>query len=293
MRAAVVANPARPGVEDALRTVVDGLAERGWRSAVDPAWLARTTIDADPIDWNDLTAELVVTLGGDGTLLHAVRELADRPIPVFGVNLGGLGFLTASRVDTLWERLDSALRGAGPVARRMTLAAEVVRDGAKPGRHHGAEPVRHHALNDAVVHKGGSGSRVLRLALVVDGDAVGSYPSDGLILSTPTGATGYSLSAGGPLLAPDLDAMIVTPICAHTLAIRPIVIGADQTIEVTVEQSTDHAFLVVDGQVEEPLVTGDTVRVRKGDYRVALAGIDAGTYFAALREKLMWGGRAD
>jgi NAD+ kinase len=285
MRAVVVANPARPGVVDALRAVVDGLAERGWRSAVDSAWLARTTIDADPIDWNDLGAELVVTLGGDGTLLHAVRELADRPIPVFGVNLGGLGFLTATRVDTLWKRLEPALRGEGPVAQRMTLVAEVVRDGAAP--------VRHHALNDAVVHKGGSGSRVLRLALVVDGDAVGSYPSDGLILSTPTGATGYSLSAGGPLLAPDLDAMIVTPICAHTLAIRPIVIGADQTIEVRVEQSTDHAFLVVDGQVEEPLVTGDTVRVRKGDYRVALAGIDAGTYFEALREKLMWGGRAD
>ena len=285
MRAAVVANPARPGVEDTLRAVVKGLAERGWRAAVEAEWLERGGIDADSLEWSDLAADLVVTLGGDGTLLHAVRQLGARPVPIFGVNLGGLGFLTATPAETLWERLDPALDGSGPIVRRMTLAAEVMRDGA-------AGP-RHHALNDAVVHKGGGGSRVLRLALAIDGDAVGAYTSDGLILSTPTGGTGYSLSAGGPLLSPDLDAMIVTPICAHTLAIRPIVTGADQAIEVTVERATDHAFLVVDGQVEEPLATGDVVRIRKGDYRVALAGIDAGSYFAALRQKLMWGGRAN
>jgi NAD+ kinase len=285
MRAAVVANPARPGVEDTLRAVVSGLAERGWRAAVEAEWLARGEIDADPLEWSDLAADLVVTLGGDGTLLHAVRQLGARPVPIFGVNLGGLGFLTATPVETLWERLDPALDGRGPIARRMTLSAEVARDGAAP--------VRHHALNDAVVHKGGGGSRVLRLALAIDGVPVGSYPSDGLIVSTPTGGTGYSLSAGGPLLSPDLDAMIVTPICAHTLAIRPIVTGAEQTIEVRVERATDHAFLVVDGQVEEPLATGAVVRIRSGDYRVALAGIDAGSYFAALRQKLMWGGRAN
>jgi NAD+ kinase len=285
MKAAVVANPARPGVGEAMCMLVDGLAARGWSAAVDPQWLARGTVAADPLDWNDIAADLVVTLGGDGTLLYAVRELAARPVPVFGVNLGGLGFLTATSLDRLWERLDVALAGKGPRASRMTLAAEVVR---------GGDPVsRHHALNDAVVHKGGSGSRVLWLTLAIDRDEVGSYPSDGLILSTPTGATGYSLSAGGPLVVPDLDALIVTPICAHTLAIRPIVTAAEQTIEVRVDRMTEAAFLVLDGQIEVPLDIGDLVRVTRGEHRVTLAGIDQEAYFHALREKLMWGGRGN
>lgn len=285
MKAAVVANPARPGVGETVRMLVDGLAARGWSAAVDPQWLARKTVDADPLDWEDLAADIVVTLGGDGTLLHAVRELAARPVPVFGVNLGGLGFLTATTLDCLWERLDLALAGKLPLASRMTLAAEVERGGATVARHH--------ALNDAVVHKGGSGSRVLWLSLAIDREEIGSYPSDGLILSTPTGATGYGLSAGGPLVVPNLDALIVTPICAHTLAIRPIVTAADQTIEVRIDRLTEAAFLVLDGQIEEPLDTGDIVRVTQGEHRVTLAGIDQATYFHSLREKLMWGARGN
>ena len=285
MRAAVAANPARSGVEDVVRSVVTGLAERGWRAAVDAQWLERLELDADSLDWNDPALDFVVTLGGDGTLLHAVRELAERTVPVFGVNMGGLGFLTAATMDTLWERLDPALAGKGPVSERMTLVAEVVRGGSAGQTHRG--------LNDAVVHKGGEGSRVLRLTLSVEGEEVGSYPSDGLILSTPTGATGYSLSAGGPLLVPDQEALVATPICAHTLAIRPIVVRADRTVEIRVERTTENAFLVVDGQVVEPLGAGDVVRVRRGRHTVRLAGIDEASYFQALREKLMWGGRGD
>ncbi len=285
MKAAVVANPARPGIEQVLRDVVTGLAERGWDPVVDGRWNTGGAALAPPLDWNDPDLGFVVTLGGDGTLLHAVRALGSRSLPVFGVNLGGLGFLTATTFEGMWQRLEPALVGEGPMARRMTLAAEVVRgDVVGPARH---------ALNDAVVHKGGSGARVLRLALFIEGDMVGAYPSDGLILSTPTGGTGYSLSAGGPLLVPDLEALIVTPICAHTLAIRPIVTPAERTIEVRIERATENAFLIMDGQVEDPLATGDVVRVRKGEHVVTLAGIDEESYYDALRRKLMWGGRAD
>lgn len=281
---AVVANPARPGVEATLSLLVTGLAERGCRAAVDPTFGSRLGLDADALDWNDFRADLVVSLGGDGTILRAARLLAGRDVPILGINLGGLGFLTAVGVNDLWDHLEAAVRGQGPRSSRMTLVAEVVRAGRSVARHH--------ALNDAVVHKGGTGSRVLRLSLAVGGVPVGAYLSDGLILSTPTGATGYSLSAGGPLVVPDVDAVIVAPICAHTLAIRPIVSSGTKDIEVVVERATERMHLVLDGQIEEPLDEGDVIRVRGGDHRVTLAGLDNGTYFEKLRAKFMWGGRA-
>jgi NAD+ kinase len=281
---AIVANPARPGVERAVGSLVEGLAARHRRALVESALVVRGS-DVERLDWSRVEAGLVVTMGGDGTLLRAARLLAGRNVPIFGVNLGGLGFLTAAAADDLWDRLEPALRGAAPTSRRMTLAAEVVR--------HGRVQARHHALNDAVVHKGGSGSRVLRLRLTIGGDEVGAYFSDGLILSTPTGATGYSLSAGGPLVVPELEVVVVAPICAHTLAIRPIVIRADAAIEVRVEKATERMHLVLDGQVEEPLMVGDVVRVCRGDHAVTLIGLEPGAYFEKLRRKLMWGGRGE
>ena len=283
-RVAVVANPARPGVGLALVAVVSELTARGCRAAVEPDLAARLDVEADPLDWDRLSAALVVTLGGDGTLLRAVRMLNGRPVPLFGINMGGLGFLTASGVENLWPRLDEALAGRAPSESRMTLAAEVVREGQVVARHH--------ALNDAVVHKGGTGSRVVRLGVSIDRAEVGAYLSDGLILSTPTGATGYSLSAGGPLVVPDHDAIVVAPICAHSLAIRPIVTAGDARIEVRVEKATEKMFLVMDGQIEEPLSDDDVVRVGRGDHRVTLVGTEPAAYFERLRTKLMWGARS-
>jgi len=279
--AAVVANPARPGVMEYVRLVVDALDARGWRSALDPRLVDRGSLPHPTIDWDRLEADLVLTLGGDGTLLYAARQLAGRMVPIFGINLGGLGFLTAAEPATFDARLDAALDGGGPAMDRLTLATEVVRGGAVRERHH--------VLNDAVVHKGGT-MRVLRLVLSIDGAEVGAYPADGLILSTPTGSTGYNLSAGGPLVVPDLDVVVVTPICAHTLAIRSIVAAADQVFEVRVERG-EGMNLVLDGQVEIPLDAKDVVRVTRGEHRVRLLGIDTARYFARLREKLSWGGR--
>ena len=280
-RAAIVANPARPGVDDVLRRVVAALRERGWESRVDPP---AADIGDGPIEWDSLEADLLITLGGDGTLLHAARHLAGRPIPIFGVNLGGLGFLTAASPADFDERIDAVLAGEAGVEQRMTLAAEIVRDGRVV--------VRHAALNDAVIHKGGS-PRVVRLALSVDGVSIGSYPADGVILATPTGATGYSLSAGGPLVVPGHDAILLTPICAHALAVRPLVVSPAAAVEARVEKGVEGMLLVVDGQVEEPLEVGDVVRVRRGDHPVALVVLEAGLWFDRLRDTFRWGARFD
>lgn len=282
-RAAVVADPERPDVAELLPRLIEGLDSRGIRPAVDPSAIEQFDLDADQLDWTDLDADLVVTLGGDGSLLHAARALDGRRVPIFGINLGGLGFLTAASPDALWAKLEPALAGEAPLEERATLVAEVVRDGSNV--------CRHYALNDAVIHKG-AGLRVLDLALQVDRVPIGSYLADGLIVSTPTGATGYNLSAGGPLVVPTLGVTLVTPICAHTLAVRPIVVGSDQTVDVAVSEGVEGVFLIVDGQVEEPLEEADMVRVTGGDRKVLLAGVDTSTWFDGLRDKLAWGRRA-
>lgn len=282
-RAAIVANPSRPAVDRRLGELIEGLARRGWSAAAEPELIARFALDAEPIDWQDPAAELVLTLGGDGTLLRAARRLAGRPIPIFGINLGSLGFLTAASPGD-WSGLDAVLAGTAPIESRMTLAAEIIGAG-------GAARARHIGLNDAVIHKGGA-LRTLDLRLRIAGRELGAYLADGLILSTPTGATGYNLSADGPLAVPDLDVILLTPICAHTLAIRSIVTSGDRPVEVKVERGGEGMLLIMDGQVEERLEIGDVVRVQRGEHRVLFAGVDTGTYFAGLREKLQWGYRA-
>ena len=282
-RAAIVANPRREGVHEILPRLLSHLADKGWHVVLDPDLLGSSAVVGDPLDWKKLESDLVITLGGDGTLLRAARAVGSSEIPIFGVNLGGLGFLTATSGAGAWSLLDDVLEGRAPSERRMTLAAEIVRDG---------RPVaRGQALNEAVIHKGGS-RRVIELVLSIGRDPIGAYLADGLILSTPTGATGYNLSADGPLVVPHLDLLIATPICAHTLAIRPIVLPAAGPAVEVVLASGQGAFLVLDGQVEERLEVGDRVRVRRGDHAIVLAGLDTASYFERLREKLMWGGRA-
>lgn len=280
----IVANPRRPGVAEIVDRVIDRLADRGWSWALDPETLSVVDLDAESVDWDDPRADLAITLGGDGTLLATARRLDGRETPIFGINLGGLGFLTASAPETLEERLDPVLDGDAPVERRATLAAEVERDGRTIGSRR--------ALNDAVVHKGG-GMRVMSLSVAVDGVEAGGYLADGLILSTPTGATGYNLSAGGPLVVPWLDATVVTPICAHALAVRPMVVPGGGLVTVTVaeEKAAEGVFLILDGQVEVPLEAGDRVHVGKGEADVLLAGVDRERYFEQLKKTFSYPGR--
>lgn len=227
--------------------------------------------------------DLLLTFGGDGTLLRGARLVAPHHTPVLGVNLGHLGFLTSVRPEELERSLIRILEGDYWLDSRFTLEARVL-------GHDGRESSTYLALNDAVLHKGGF-ARVIRLAVRVgeDGEEVGAYSADGLILSTPTGSTAYSLSAGGAIVAPSMECLLATPICPHTLAVRPLVLPADTRIEVEIREPSAEVVLTVDGQEGEALVPGDRLIVSRGDATVPLVRFPGQSFFSTLRRKLHWG----
>jgi NAD+ kinase len=240
-----------------------------------------------PAEERELTPEacprldLLLVLGGDGTLLRGARMVAAHGVPVLGVNLGHLGFLTSASPEELETALSRALAGEVMIDRRMTL--EVRAQGAN-----GAFRGSFLALNDAVLHKGGV-ARVIRLAVHVHGEEVGTYSADGIIFSSPTGSTAYSLSAGGPIVSPAVECIVATPICPHTLAVRPLVLPADETISVEVLSPTEELILTLDGQEGAALSPGDRVVVRRGKEEVKLVRFPGQTFFSTLRRKLRWG----
>lgn len=235
----------------------------------------------------DSAVELVVALGGDGTLLRAARLVAGREIPVFGVNLGQLGFLTTTAEADLESGLSQVLDGRAEVERRFTLQARVSARGEAKG-----PPL--HALNDVVVHKPGA-ARVTPIHLAVhDGDAIdeiGSFAADGVILATPTGSTAYSLSAGGPIIVPEVECIVVTPICPHSLAVRPLVVPARDSIKVRPLDPSHELQLTVDGQVARTLEPRDEVVVERGEHDVTLVRLPGQTFFGTMRRKLNWAAR--
>jgi NAD+ kinase len=226
--------------------------------------------------------DLLIVLGGDGTLLSAARLAAERKVPILAVNLGGLGFLTTVSQDEIYSILEEIFTGKHRVSERVMLEAEIVRDGTVIRRQI--------ALNDAVLNKAAL-ARIMDLELRVDGEYVTTYKADGLILSTPTGSTAYSLAAGGPIVYPIVEAFVVTPICPHTLTNRPLVIPDFVTIEVKFKAGDGTVFLTLDGQVGIELVPGDDIRVRKAAEKLLLVRPAKKTYFQILRNKLKWGER--
>jgi NAD+ kinase len=226
--------------------------------------------------------DLLIVLGGDGTLLAAARLAAERGVPILPVNLGGLGFLTTVSQEEMYPVLDEIFEGKNRVSDRVMLEAEVVREG-KVIR-------RQIALNDAVLNKAAL-ARIMDLELRVNGEYVTTYKADGLILSTPTGSTAYSLSAGGPIVYPLVEAFVVTPICPHTLTNRPLVIPDAATIEVNCQAGNHGATLTLDGQVGIEVEPGDRVVVRKAPQKLHLLRASRKTYFEILRNKLKWGER--
>ena len=226
--------------------------------------------------------DLLIVLGGDGTLLSAGRLAAERKVPILAVNLGGMGFLTTVPQDELYSILEEIFSGLHRVSERVMLEAEIVRGGGVARRQI--------ALNDAVLNKAAL-ARIMDLELRVDGEYVTTYKADGLILSTPTGSTAYSLAAGGPIVYPIVEAFVVTPICPHTLTNRPLVIPDSATIEVDFKAGDDAVFLTLDGQIGIELVRGDHIRVRKAAEKLLLVRPAKKTYYEILRNKLKWGER--
>ncbi|HXT51716.1 MAG TPA: NAD(+)/NADH kinase [Thermoanaerobaculia bacterium] len=224
--------------------------------------------------------DLVVVLGGDGTLLSVARSL-ERTTPIIGVNMGSLGFLTEVNRGDLYPTLVRVLAGEFTLEERSLLSAEVQRSNG--------ERLRYRVLNDAVIAKTAL-SRIIELALVVDGNLVGNFRADGLIISTPTGSTAYNLSAGGPILYPQLPVAVITPICAHTLSLRPLVVPDTSRIEVTLHTELEEVYLTLDGQEGAELHHRDRVVIGRSDTVVHLIKAAGRSFYDSLRGKLRWGG---
>lgn len=229
---------------------------------------------------DDLDA--LITLGGDGTLLRGARLLAGRPVPILGVNLGRLGFLTSCGSEDAEQGLKLLATGTYVAEARMALAASAVDQS-------GGTRQQWFALNDFVLHKGGF-ARVIRLSLSIDGEPIGIYAADGVIISTPTGSTAYSLSAGGPVVVPTVASIIITPISAHMLAVRPLVIAPDAEVVVETIQTPAELIVTVDGQVGTNLGTGEKLVVKRAPNAVRIVRFPETSFFQRLRMKLGWGG---
>lgn len=242
--------------------------------------------ESETLQWKESAVDFVVALGGDGTLLRTGRLAAGLGIPVLGINLGRLGFLTASPAGAMEACLEQVLEGDYHLDWRSTLEAEVsCADEA-------TQPFL--AWNDVVVHKKGE-ARVTRLSLSVDVDGawqeVGSFSADGVIVATPTGSTAYSLSAGGPIVDPSVECMIVTPICPHTIAVRPLVVPAGQRVRMQPIEESEELVLSVDGQVVSRLSGGDSVTIGQGGQQVPLIGFPGQNFYDTISRKLDWAAR--
>jgi NAD+ kinase len=272
----------QPQAAETVRGLVKWFAERGIETLADPE--CAPVAGLPPTDPRELAAkvDLIVVLGGDGSLLAMARAAGTRRVPILGVNLGTLGFLTEINLEEMFPTLEQVLMGEAEIETRMRLEAVVIRDGAERGRFQ--------ALNDAVITKTAL-SRMIDLETAADGVEVTSYHADGLIVSTPTGSTAYSLSAGGPLLIPGFGALLLTPICPHSLNHRPLVLPETTVIEVTVHTRGGRVNLTMDGQEGLELREGDRVTVRRSDHPVEIIASPFRTRYEILRAKLRWGER--
>src|SRR5579883_1817641 len=275
----------KPGSEAAGTLIVDLLAwlkDRGIAVRCDK--ITADYAGAAGLDREDVPegCDLVIVLGGDGTLLSAARAIGRREIPLFPVNMGGLGFLTAITVDELYPELQRAFRGEHRIGKRRLLAVEVVRDGKVVASYD--------ALNDAVLTKSAL-ARMIDLDTHVDEQFVCVYKAYGLIISTPTGSTAYSLSAGGPIIFPSVPAICLTPICPHMLTNRPVLVPETSVIRVVSHGPDESVYLTIDGQVGQPIGEGDTVVCRSSSYSLRLVRPPRMMFFDVLRQKLKWGER--
>jgi NAD+ kinase len=280
----VVAKPDASEARDAVRRLVTWLSGRGLTVVLEKETAGLVPeLPVAQTGRGELPGQVdvIVVLGGDGTLLAVARAVGELGLPILGVNLGGLGFLTATTLDEMLPAVEALLAGRMVVEDRMMLATHVRRGSSGVGDFL--------ALNDVVVMKSAM-SRIIDFSVAVDGQRATAYRADGVIIATPTGSTAYSLSAGGPILFPTMDALVLTPVCSHTLTNRPIVLPGTQRVEVTMLTSQE-VMLTVDGQVGFGLREGDRIEIERAQARIRLVRFPHKHFFSVLRTKLKWGER--
>jgi len=279
--ASIISKPNSEKAAMVAPALVKWLAERGVAVRCDAETAAYLGNDTGlPREAVPEGAQLLIVLGGDGTLLSAARALKGRDIPLFAVNLGNLGFLTAITIEELYPQLERVFAGDYDVSRRRMLHTELWRAGDCA--------CTYEALNDITLAKADI-ARIIDLQVQVDDHLMCLYKADGLIISTPTGSTAYSLSAGGPIMVPGVAALCITPICPHTLTNRPMIVPDEAVIQIRIS-SDKTTYLTVDGQVGEELQKGDRVICRRSEQTVQLIRAGGVGFFDVLREKLQWGG---
>ncbi|HKW66317.1 MAG TPA: NAD(+)/NADH kinase [Terriglobales bacterium] len=281
--AAIFSKPAKPELAQIVPELLRWFRGHGYQVVVDQETSAYAS-GPEVVERTGVTThnpKFVVVLGGDGTLLAAARAVAEAGIPVLGVNLGSLGFLTEVPLSDLYATLEAVDQNCCGTESRSMLECQLLRQGKCVAHYH--------ALNDVVVNK----SSIARLAdfdLYINQDFVSNYKADGLIVATPTGSTAYSLAAAGPVLMPSVEGFVITPVSPHALTHRPLVVRDSVEISIVVKAAEEHAFLSVDGQVGMPLMDGDRVTCRKSQHKVQLLRMKK-TFFDVLRAKLKWGQR--
>lgn len=283
-RVAIIAKPQKEELNQILPQLLLWLRAHGYDPAMDEVG-GTYTQEARAVPRQELPGEnpeLVIVLGGDGTLLSAARVFAKTGVPILSVNLGSLGFLTEVRLDELYSHLEGWSKSCCGIEERAMLHCELRRGGEQVSEYE--------ALNDVVVSKGAI-ARMGDFRVALDDQLVAAFRADGVIISTPTGSTAYSLAAHGPILAPNVDALIVTPVCPHLLTLRPIVVQGNSDLKLIVAGIADQTYLTVDGQEAYALEVGDELHCRKSLHTVRLVRMGAAGFFDVLRAKLKWGER--
>jgi NAD+ kinase len=278
----IISRPRRSNLSEVVPPLLSWLEARGIHVVYDQETASSLAEPSEGRSRDQVAAasDLLLVLGGDGTLLAAARVAAPRGIPILPINMGSLGFLTSFMLEELYPALEDILAGRLTISERVMLHAELERGDKILDKQT--------VLNEVVINKGAL-ARMIELELSIDQDFVCRYRADGLIVASPTGSTAYSLSAGGPIVHPSVESFIITPICPHTLSDRPVVIGDTSIIEVKLTAGTESVFLTLDGQKGIPLQATDRVRVSRAQQLLKLIQTPNKSYFKILRNKLKWG----
>ncbi len=278
----IICKPGKPEPPEILREIIPYMEEKGFELYLEEDAARKVKRKGVGREQIPELVEAVIVLGGDGTMLSVARLVAHKDIPILGINLGGLGFITEVNRDEVKEAIDKMLVEQCSVEERLMLKVHIHRLGEKI--------TDYLVLNDIVINKGAL-ARIIDLETFIDNQYVTTYKADGLIVSTPTGSTAYNLSAGGPIIHPALNSVVITPICPHTLTNRPLVLSDTSVVEIILQSESEDVFLTLDGQVGYSFRKGDRVEIMRSEYKTKLLIPCEKNYFNILRTKLKWGER--